>query len=160
VAAGRAVTASRPVAATAIRLRRGNPEGQHHQSNKAQHSFRDRFHDNSPDRSFYFKPFVLTTPTLLGSSENTQMGLSLDQENLDAKKQSRRIGESVFDTERREPIQNRNFRRDRFKSHGHCIDRGVRSGAFFETKIWTGLNRGSWAGRGLLWFRFVATRLA
>jgi hypothetical protein len=76
VAAGRTVAASGPVAATAIRLRRGNPEGQHHQSHKAQHSFRDRFHDNSPNRSSYFKPLVLTTPTHYRPRQKTrQMGL-------------------------------------------------------------------------------------
>src|SRR5258708_35169570 len=80
VATGRTVAAGGPVATVATGLRRGNPKGQHHQSHKAQNSFRDRFHDNSPDRSFQFKPFVLTAPTRLAPSENASDGLGFRSE--------------------------------------------------------------------------------
>src|SRR5712671_6588179 len=69
VAARRTVATSGPVATVGAGFRSGNPKGQHHQSRKAQNSFRDRFHDNSPDTSFQNKPLVLTRPTQLASSE-------------------------------------------------------------------------------------------
>src|SRR5438876_522341 len=115
VAARRTVATSGPVATVSAGFRSGNPKGQHHQSHKAQHSFRDRFHTILLIY-FQIKPLVLTIPTLRAVRKKAiRLGLDLDQENTNAKKQSRRIGEPVFDSDRREPIQNWKLGRNRGK---------------------------------------------